>query len=109
MCGRGCGWYLSFVRVCAVGVETGPVVRRWGAPKPVDELADGLNSTSVLVRVLRGKSRDDASLVSDAVNLADDAMGPFDETGWGIGPNAPGGEGARVPPAPRPAWQAATS
>jgi hypothetical protein len=106
---RGSGWYLSFVRVCAVGVEMGPVVRRSGAPKPVDGLADGLNSTSVLVRVLRGKAGGDASLVSDAVNLAGAAMGPCDETGSGIGPNAPVGEGARVPPAPRPAWQAATS
>jgi hypothetical protein len=107
--GRGCGWNLSFLRDCAVGVEMGPVVRRSGAPKPVDGLADGLNSTSALVRVPRGKARGDASLVSDAVNLADAAMGPFDETGSGIGPNAPGGEGVRVPPARRPAWQAATS
>jgi hypothetical protein len=106
---RGSGWYLSFVRVCVVGVEMGPVVRRSGAPKPVDGLADGLNSTSVLVRLLRGKAGGDASLVSDAVNFVDDAIGPFDETGWGIGPNAPGGEGARVSAAPRPAWQAATS
>ncbi len=98
---------MSSARAGAVGVGSG--MRRWGASKPVDGLVDGLNSASVLVRELRGKSRGDASPVSDAVNLTDVTMGPFDETAWGIGLNAPSGEGARVPPAPRRAWQAAAS
>jgi hypothetical protein len=100
---------LSSVRAGAVETEVGSGMRRWGATKPVDGLVDGLNSTSVLVRVLRGKSRSDASPVSDAVNLADVTMSPPDETAWGIGLNAQTGDGARVRPAPRRPSHAATS